>query len=153
MDKMGKQISEWQTTPEPVTYPDFEAMWNRIEQDKTEHALQSRAPRKRRVVVMLSAAIIALAATPVLAAVSNYWDLSFRSGVERALTKGYGQTIEQSVQDQGEWTASETYKLVDVLKPDTQYELQYTKLEKQVSGDWTIGSIELDKQKMRNGTF
>lgn len=327
MDKMGKQTSEWRTTPEPVTYPDFEAMWNRIEQAKTEHASQSRTPRKRRVVVMLSAAIIALAATPVLAAVSNHWDLSFRSGVERALTKGYGQTIDQSVQDQGmklslhhaiaddnrtillfsletgdeqealwripelhlvdregnvidglhsltwdadlkryngyfetnwtlsaeqeqiqfvattmnrmttkeipievrpfsevgqqidikqdgidklelraarpaeeelkvftsiwfegnaadavefprvvikqgdqiispsragaygkpgdqgEWTASETYKQADVLKPDIQYELQYTKLEKQYSGDWTIGSIKLDKQKMRNGTY
>lgn len=327
MDKMGKQITEWPITPEPISYPDFEAMWSRIEQDKLEVASPTRLPRKRRAMVVLATAIVVLTATPVLAAVSNQWDLPFRPGVERALTKGYGQTIEQSAQDQGltlslhhaiaddnrtillfsletgeeqagmwgipdlqlidqagnvieghhsltwdeelrryngyfetswtlsgkkgqvqlvatsinklttkaipiavrpfseegqqfdiqedgidklelrsansgkeeiklftsiwldedatdsvefprvvvkqgeqvirpsrtgaygkpseqsEWTATETYKQADVLKSDSQYELQYTQTEKQYSGNWTISPIELDKQKMLSGTF
>lgn len=93
-----------------MEYPDFAAMWKRLEpglpgpDDKLlpvgKVAPKRRRLRKTAVISILSAA---LAATPVVAAISYNWDslLSYRSGIQSALQQGLGQSIEKSVTHDG----------------------------------------------------
>lgn len=90
-----------------MSYPDFERMWSSIRQDELrmaaggEAAIPRRRSRKRTAIaVSLSVALIA---TPVYAAVTYDWSnlLSYRAGIQTALEQGLGQTIEQSVTQDG----------------------------------------------------
>ncbi|MDF2722617.1 MAG: hypothetical protein K0Q59_2292 [Paenibacillus sp.] len=110
MDKAEQSFIERINENEPIKYPNFDAMWKRLEpglpgpHDKLL-PVESNAPRRRRlrkaaVVSILSAALIA---TPVMAAISYNWDslLSYRSGIQSSLRQGLGQSIEKSVTHDG----------------------------------------------------
>lgn len=87
------------------TYPDFDAMWVRMEaarqeQEATGSARRKMFPRGRRLAV-LSAVALVLIATPVLASMSGQWDFTYRPGLKSALNRGFGQTIDKSVRSGG----------------------------------------------------
>ncbi|MEQ7051706.1 DUF4179 domain-containing protein [Paenibacillaceae sp. P-4] len=91
------------------SYPDFEAMWMRIEAAKNEQDEQgtSAAPlqtkplfRGRRLAVLSLAAFVLLA-TPVLAYITGKWDFKNLKGVESAIQQGFGQQINKKVTNSG----------------------------------------------------
>lgn len=88
-----------------MSYPDFDQMWNSIQQDKLKIADEpiELRPRKRKRFVLVAGLAVALMATPVYAALNYDWSniLSYRAGIQSALEQGLGQTIEQSVTKEG----------------------------------------------------
>ncbi|MGG4141882.1 DUF4179 domain-containing protein [Paenibacillus algorifonticola] len=103
---------------EPPAYPDFEAMWGRIEQAGLQQGRADAAPsgheavrvlRKPRSLkrgLFIAAAVALVAATPVFAYQLD-WNqlLNGRSGIQSALAQGMGQNIEKSaVQDGATFT-------------------------------------------------
>lgn len=90
-----------------VPYPDFERMWSSIRQDELRMAAGGEAaiprPRSRKRTAIAVSLSVALIATPVYAAVTYDWSnlLSYRAGIQTALEQGLGQTIEQSVTQDG----------------------------------------------------
>ncbi|MFC6231083.1 DUF4179 domain-containing protein [Paenibacillus allorhizosphaerae] len=110
MDKEEQTFSRLINEDKQLEYPDFDAMWNRLEKtlpgpgDKLQ-PVDMNAPKRRRlrkaaVISILSAVLVA---TPVVAAISYNWDqiLSYRSGIQSALQQGLGQSIEKSVTQDG----------------------------------------------------
>ncbi|WP_246627698.1 DUF4179 domain-containing protein [Paenibacillus solanacearum] len=110
MDKAEQTFAKWLNEDKQIEYPDFDAMWGRLEQalpgpgDKLQ-PVDMNAPKRRRlrkaaVISVLSAVLVA---TPVVAALSYNWDpiLSYRSGIQSALQQGLGQSIEKSVTQDG----------------------------------------------------
>lgn len=99
------------------SYPDFEAMWMRIEAARNEQDEQgmSAAPlqtkplfRGRRLAV-LSVAAFVLLATPVLAYITGKWDFNYHlKGVESAIQQGFGQPINKKVTNSGVTFAIDT---------------------------------------------
>ncbi|MEK5162100.1 DUF4179 domain-containing protein [Paenibacillus sp. FSL R5-0527] len=107
MERFESQLKDQLKHADTVSYPDFERMWSSIRQDELrmaaggEAAIPRRRSRKRTAIaVSLSVALIA---TPVYAAVTYDWSnlLSYRAGIQTALEQGLGQTIEQSVTQDG----------------------------------------------------
>lgn len=104
MNKMEAKLTHL-LKDEPAEYPDFDAMWNRLESrlPKTGTPLIPIPASKKRPPLRKAAAIGALtallAAAPVVAAVANHWDtlLSNKEGVRSALEQGLGQSIGQSL--------------------------------------------------------
>ncbi|WP_019421364.1 DUF4179 domain-containing protein [Paenibacillus sp. OSY-SE] len=98
------------------SYPDFDAMWMRIEaainaQDKQKTSASSRTVplfRGRRLAAVLSAAVFVLLATPVLAYISGKWDFNSLQGVESAIQHGFGQPINKKVTNSGVTFAIDT---------------------------------------------
>ncbi|MGG3839413.1 DUF4179 domain-containing protein [Paenibacillus thiaminolyticus] len=88
-------------------YPDFDAMWTRIDVARQEPEAESARRQGRtmflrgRRLAVLSAVALVLIATPVLASMSGHWDFTFRPGVKSALNHGFGQTIDKSVTNSG----------------------------------------------------
>ncbi|PZM67681.1 DUF4179 domain-containing protein [Paenibacillus dendritiformis] len=88
-------------------YPDFDAMWTRIDAARQEYEAESLGRQGRtmflrgRRLAVLSAVALVLIATPVLASMSGHWDFTFRPGVKSALNHGFGQTIDKSVTNSG----------------------------------------------------
>ncbi|MCE5170951.1 DUF4179 domain-containing protein [Paenibacillus profundus] len=98
------------------SYPDFDAMWMRIEaarnaQDKKKTSASSRTVplfRGRRLAAVLSAAVFVLLATPVLAYITGKWDFNYLQGVESAIQHGFGQAINKKVTNSGVTFAIDT---------------------------------------------
>ncbi|MFB5674078.1 DUF4179 domain-containing protein [Paenibacillus terreus] len=95
-----------------VPYPDFDAMWSRIESCGMREECGSRPTelsgipgkglRSRKILVACSLTAL-LAAAPVYAAFHYDWSslLKFRSGVQSAIAQNLGQSIERSVTKEG----------------------------------------------------
>lgn len=98
-----------QNAEKHMLYPDFDAMWNRLESQLPgpEAGLlpvDTNAPKRRRVrkVAMIAALTAVLATTPVIAALSYHWDgIVPNTGIQSALQQGLGQAIEQSATHDG----------------------------------------------------
>lgn len=110
MDKIEQTFSRFLNDKEEMAYPDFDAMWIKIEQGlpSADTKLQSfemilPKPKRYRKVAILAALAAILAATPVLAAISTNWErlFSHRSGIQTALQMGLGQLIDKSVTQEG----------------------------------------------------
>ncbi|WP_165452727.1 DUF4179 domain-containing protein [Paenibacillus thalictri] len=106
MEKAEQTFIRFLEDDKQLDYPDFDAMWSRIEQnmpaaDAKPLPVDMTAPKRTRLRKVAIAASLAavLVASPVIAAISINWDhiLSYRSGVQSALEQGLGQTIEKSV--------------------------------------------------------
>lgn len=81
-----------------VPYPDFDAMWTRIQEDSSmTAAISGKGVRFKKSIVITSVAALCLA-TPAFA---FNWDLSGlfngRKGIQTALNEGLGQKLNQSV--------------------------------------------------------
>ncbi|TVX93357.1 DUF4179 domain-containing protein [Paenibacillus agilis] len=91
------------------SYPDFDAMWMRIEaarnkQDKLRTSTdpaQTRPLIRRRRLAALSVAAFVLLATPALAYLTGKWDFIFHSGIKSALQHGFGHPINKTVANKG----------------------------------------------------
>jgi hypothetical protein len=106
MDKIEQRFSQHLKDETHLEYPDFDAMWRRLEPtlpevDEKLQAVDWYAPKRRNIrkVAFISLIGAVLLATPVVAAISGKWDnlLTFRSGIQSALVQGLGQSIEKSV--------------------------------------------------------
>ncbi|MBD8499534.1 DUF4179 domain-containing protein [Paenibacillus arenosi] len=90
-------------------YPDFDAMWTRIEAARNEKdepitaaaPIQTKSLFRGRRLAVLSVAAFVLVATPALAYIAGKWDFIYPSGVKSALHHGFGQPINKSVTDNG----------------------------------------------------
>lgn len=106
MERAEQSFTRFLEDEKRLNYPDFDAMWSRIEQNmpaagaKLASLDMSDPKRKRLRKIVLVAPLTALIiASPVIAAISYNWDhiLSYRSGLQSALEQGLGQSIEKSV--------------------------------------------------------
>ncbi|WP_025335937.1 DUF4179 domain-containing protein [Paenibacillus sabinae] len=94
---------------EQVPYPDFDAMWERMQQIQTDQEWKKTSPvpfvRKRKVKRIAIAATLGalLVAAPVYAAIRYDWSymLNGKSGIQAALEQNMGQTLEQSITREG----------------------------------------------------
>lgn len=114
-----------------IVYPDFDQMWNSIQQDELKVARGEPVvlrPRKRKRFALIAGLSVALMVTPVYAALTYDWSsmLSNKEGIQSALAKGLGQTIEQSVTKEGvtltvhtAFTDENRTVLLYSLKPET----------------------------------
>lgn len=92
-----------------IPYPDFEAMWNGIQQAEErryENSFLTEQTSKKfsrwKKTVAISCIALLCVATPVFAWNWNLGDfLKNRSGIQAALSNGLGQTIDQSVTQAG----------------------------------------------------
>lgn len=116
-----------------MKYPDFEQMWNGIQQDELKMVNEpiELLPRKRKRFVLVAGLAVALMATPVYAALNYDWStiLSYRAGIQSALDQGLGQTIEKSVTKDGFTLTVHTAFIDDnrtfllySLKPDASWD-------------------------------
>ncbi len=107
MERFESQLKDQMKHADTVPYPDFERMWSSIRQDELRMAAGGEAaiprPRSRKRTAIAVSLSVALIATPVYAAVTYDWSnlLSYRAGIQTALEQGLGQTIEQSVTQDG----------------------------------------------------
>jgi hypothetical protein len=108
MDKAEQIFSRFLDDKQEITYPDFDTMWERIEQnlpsaDTKLQAVDMSLPRKRkyRKIVALSVLAAILVATPVFAAISIDWARILPRGIQSALQLGLGQVLDQSVTHEG----------------------------------------------------
>ncbi|WP_342535177.1 DUF4179 domain-containing protein [Lysinibacillus sp. FSL K6-1151] len=105
MERIEKKLNNEMKADHNMSYPDFDQMWNSIQQDKLKIADEpiELRPRKRKRFVLVAGLAVALMATPVYAALNYDWSniLSYRAGIQSALEQGLGQTIEQSVTKEG----------------------------------------------------
>jgi hypothetical protein len=110
MDKVEKTFERFLDEEAKLDYPDFEAMWSRIESsmpgpDEKLQAVDMAVPKPKRLrkVAVISILAAVLVATPVVATLSYNWDsiLSYRSGVRSALQEGLGQNIGKEVTHDG----------------------------------------------------
>ncbi|WP_249435601.1 DUF4179 domain-containing protein [Paenibacillus sp. Marseille-Q4541] len=132
-----------QTAP-PVPYPDFDRMWNKIEQSKgtlpssNAWKFQRTSVAKAAMITGISAVMIA---TPVYAAIHYNWTdvLSNKAGIHSVWEQGLGQSISQSVTKDGITLTVDTAfsdenrtVLLYTLNPevsDQDYNLSYDKVE------------------------
>lgn len=107
MERIESQLKKQMKHADTMPYPDFERMWSSIRQDELRIAAGGEAaiprPRSRKRTAIAVSLSVALIATPVYAAVTYDWSnlLSYRAGIQTALEQGLGQTIEQSVTQDG----------------------------------------------------
>ncbi|MDN4494391.1 DUF4179 domain-containing protein [Ureibacillus aquaedulcis] len=134
MERIEGKLKKELKTSNKVPYPDFDRMWSSIQQDELKDtsmepiAVRSRNRKRFAMVAGLS---VALLATPVYAALTYDWSdiLSHRQGIESALEKGLGQTIEQSITKDGITLTVHTAFIDDnrtfllySLKPDSSWD-------------------------------
>lgn len=128
----------------PVTYPDFDLMWNKIEKNKrpqqsSKMRLSSRNNySKAAMIIGISAVMIS---TPVYAAIHYNWTdvLSHKTGIQSVWEQGLGQTIDQSFSKNGITLTVDTAfsdenrtVLLYTLSPGASYKdenLSYDKVE------------------------
>ncbi|WP_421052466.1 DUF4179 domain-containing protein, partial [Lysinibacillus capsici] len=105
MERIEKKLKKEMNADHNMKYPDFEQMWNGIQQDELKMVNEpiELLPRKRKRFVLVAGLAVALMATPVYAALNYDWStiLSYRAGIQSALDQGLGQTIEKSVTKDG----------------------------------------------------
>lgn len=90
-----------------IRYPDFDAMWNQIQQDQERcpelHVSENKEHLPQQIkwkkTALIGTAAVILMATPVYAAVHYNWGeiLNDRSGIQNAMQKDLGQKLNQSV--------------------------------------------------------
>lgn len=128
----------------PVTYPDFDLMWNKIEQNKKRQQgpkmrwFQRNNLSKAAAITGISAVMIS---TPVYAAIHYNWTdvLSHKAGIHSVWEQGLGQNIDQSVSKDGITLTVDTAfsddnrtVLLYTLHPGSSYKnenLSYDKVE------------------------
>lgn len=106
MERIENKVKNQMKASNNIDYPNFDQMWNSIQQDELKVAGGQPVvlrPRKRKRFALVAGLSVALMATPVYAALNYDWSsmLSHREGIQHALEKGLGQTIEQSVTKEG----------------------------------------------------
>lgn len=106
MERLENNLKHQMKTANHVPEPDFDRMWSSIEQNELKVAVGESLPprlRNRKRIAIITGISVALMATPVYAALNVDWSniLSYRAGIQTALEKGLGQTIEQSVTKDG----------------------------------------------------
>lgn len=106
MEKAEQTFTRFLDDEKQLNYPDFDAMWSRIEQHLPEAGtklmpVDMSAPKRMqlRKAVAIASLTAVLVTSPVIAAISYNWEviLSYPSGVQSALNQGLGQSIEKSV--------------------------------------------------------
>ncbi|ATP42132.1 RNA polymerase subunit sigma [Solibacillus sp. R5-41] len=102
MERFEKKIKNEMKEPDNISYPDFDQMWNDIQQDELKTNGGKPVvivPRRRKRFALIAGLTVALLATPVYGALTYDWSniLSYREGIQTALEQGLGQSIEQSV--------------------------------------------------------
>ncbi|WHP40862.1 DUF4179 domain-containing protein [Lysinibacillus boronitolerans] len=133
MERIEKKLKKEMNADHNIKYPDFEQMWNSIQQDELKMVDEpiEVLPRKRKRFVLVAGLAVALMATPVYAALNYDWStiLSYRAGIQSALDQGLGQTIEQSVTKDGFTLTVHTAFIDDnrtfllySLKPDASWD-------------------------------
>ncbi|WP_044876529.1 DUF4179 domain-containing protein [Paenibacillus sp. IHBB 10380] len=109
MENVEKILSYHLNEDKELRYPDFDAMWGNIQNDRYHsegdavRATQLRTRFKFRKAVITTSVAVLILATPVYAALHVEWSeiLSGRSGVQSALKQGLGQVLEKSVTHDG----------------------------------------------------
>ncbi|MGE8034918.1 DUF4179 domain-containing protein [Lysinibacillus sp. NPDC093692] len=106
MERIENKVKNQMKASNNIDYPNFDQMWNSIQQDELKVAGGEPVvlrPRKRKRFALVAGLSVALMATPVYAALNYDWSsmLSYREGIQSALEQGLGQTIEQSVTKEG----------------------------------------------------
>jgi len=133
LERIEKKLKKEMNADHNIKYPDFEQMWNSIQQDELKMVDEpiEVLPRKRKRFVLVAGLAVALMATPVYAALNYDWStiLSYRAGIQSALDQGLGQTIEQSVTKDGFTLTVHTAFIDDnrtfllySLKPDASWD-------------------------------
>ncbi|MCH7323913.1 DUF4179 domain-containing protein [Solibacillus sp. MA9] len=102
MERFEKKIKNEMKNSDNLSYPDFDQMWNDIQQDELKTNGGKPVvivPRRRKRFALVAGLTVALLATPVYGALTYDWSniLSYREGIQTALEQGFGQTIEQSI--------------------------------------------------------
>ncbi|MFD1772888.1 DUF4179 domain-containing protein [Paenibacillus rhizophilus] len=138
---------------EQVPYPDFGAMWERMEQPDQagpERMMTHSVPfvRKRKMKRIAVAATLGalLAAAPVYAAIHYDWDtlLRWNSGVQSALEQNLGQELGQSITRDGVTLTLHT-AVVDENQTVILYSLDIGKHNKEEL--WSFAGVSLkDKE-------
>lgn len=106
MERVEKDLKNQINAASNVVYPDFDKMWNSIQQKELKAVGSEFAtprPRRRKRTAVIVSLSVALMATPVYAAIQYDWSdiLSYKSGIQSALEQGLGQTINQSITNSG----------------------------------------------------
>ncbi|RHW37475.1 DUF4179 domain-containing protein [Lysinibacillus yapensis] len=106
MERIEEKLKEQMKTSMNIPYPDFDQMWNSIQQDELKDANIAKGPlrpRNRKRLALVTGLSIALLATPVYAALTYDWSniLFHKAGIQSALEQGFGQNIGQSVTKNG----------------------------------------------------
>ncbi|NJJ41007.1 DUF4179 domain-containing protein [Paenibacillus apii] len=152
MKKLEDELRLRLNDDEQVPYPDFDAMWERMQQIQTDQEWKNTSSvpfvRKRKVKRIAVAATLGalLAAAPVYAAVHYDWDtlLRWNSGVQTALKQNLGQELEQSVTRDGITLTLHT-AVVDENQTVILYSLDIGKHNK--NEFWSFAGISLkDKE-------
>ncbi|MDR0267307.1 DUF4179 domain-containing protein [Paenibacillus sp.] len=130
------------------TYPDFDAMWLKIEVDRQQEQAPTVVKKTKRTgllhgrrLAFLSSLAFVIIATPVLASMSGKWDFTFRPGLKSALNQGFGQTLNKSVTESGV-----TFTINSAMSDDNGTTLLYSfdPKDKQAR-KWGFSEVELRK--------
>ncbi|KAF6579227.1 DUF4179 domain-containing protein [Paenibacillus sp. EKM212P] len=111
MNNIEKALKRKLNDDSEMAYPDFDEMWNRMEQtghtaptltDTSDSFTPHRHRNWRKIAIAASLSAL-LVAVPVYAAIHYNWDnlLRGRSGIQTALKQNLGQPLEQSVTRDG----------------------------------------------------
>ncbi|MDQ0494093.1 DUF4179 domain-containing protein [Paenibacillus brasilensis] len=150
MNNVEKALKHKLNEDSGVAYPDFEDMWNRMEQaGQTAHTLpeapKSVTPRRhrnwRKIAIAASLSTL-LVAVPVYAAIQYNWDnlLQGRKGIETALAQNLGQPLEQSITRDGVKLTLHT-AIVDENRTVILYSLEVGKRAK--NEFWNVKGVSL----------
>lgn len=150
MAKSEQSFTRFLEDDKPLNYPDFEAMWSRIErnlpaaEEKPLPADMAAPKRKRlRKAALMVSLTAVLVASPVIAAISYNWEhiLTYRSGVRSALEQGLGQNIGKSVTIDGVTMTVHT-AIVDDNRTVLLYSLS--------AGDKTPNSLHFSAMELKD---
>lgn len=102
MERIEKELKKQLKESNNIPSPDFNQMWNSIQQDKLKTTASkpvAHRPKKRTRFALIAGLSVALLTVPVFAALNYDWSniLSYREGIQSALDQGLGQTLEQSI--------------------------------------------------------
>lgn len=112
MKQLENALKHQLNKEEALAYPDFEAMWTRIEQAESHSSrvpapMASDVPRRRRrswsKIAAVASLSVLVAAAPVYAAIHYNWGNLLRSkaGIQAALDQNLGQQLGQSITRDG----------------------------------------------------
>ncbi|WP_339243216.1 DUF4179 domain-containing protein [Paenibacillus sp. FSL F4-0243] len=148
MKKLENMLVHQLNEDRKVPYPDFENMWERIEQntETSFHTQMSSGKQKRgrnwSKLALVSSLSVLLAAAPVYAAVHYNWDtmLRGREGIQAALPQNLGQQLDQSVTKNGV-----TLKLHTAVVDENRTVILYTLDvgERKDNEYWRVGGMTL----------
>jgi len=105
VDRIERIFTRFRNDDAPLNEPDFDAMWERIEQHRSHsagmasgHPAAASARRRVSRTAVLATAAVLLTVTPAFAALSDKWAYwTYHSGVRSALEQGLGQQIGKTV--------------------------------------------------------